>query len=49
MNIKRIVSLIICMAMLCACVFVQADANPTSNEIFGEYELGFTNALESPK
>lgn len=46
MNIKRIVSLIICMAMLCACVFVQADANPTSNEIFGEYEMGFTNALE---
>ena len=46
MNTKRIVSLIICMAMLCTCVFVNADAQPTNNEIFGEYEMGFTNALE---
>jgi len=46
MNIKRIVSLILCMAMLSVCVFVQADENPTNNDIYGEYEMGFTNALE---
>ncbi len=46
MNIKRILSLIICMAMLYTCVFANADEAPTSNEIFGEYEMGFTNALE---
>jgi len=46
MNIKRIVSLVICMAMLCSCVFVQADEAAENNEIFGEYEMGFTNALE---
>ena len=46
MSIKRIISLIICMAMLSACVFVQADTDVANSEILGEYEMGFTNALE---
>lgn len=44
-NIKKITSLVICFAMVLGCVFVQADTKQTT-EVFGEYEMGFTNALE---